>query len=406
MKADTGHPLMGCFCGLVCGRQGLVDGAELVAKHLAQDLSQGFVGREQGGIKGAKAAMLAGFQTTQQRFMQYAQRLSANSAKIWLAAETSALTCLVFGPEGPDSQPCLLVGDVGSDGKALVLRRDGSVSQRLGRCQGQEAAAKTKDALKAFEHGLKGPSISFPPIPGARLPKEKKGFGAHAKEAGLMAHLELCQLDWSSDAMLIMGSKGFWDSFDEQQLRHFDTSRRSCADLAQSLLDASSSRRRTAEDLAVLVMRFPWAMKATPTVQERRRRNKKAKKRKVEEVDDIFAPAQVQEEVESSEESSSSSIPASGVPVKVDLDAEGQEPKAKSKAKAKAKVKAKSKGNGTKKAEKKEDAPEDSQDLQSQAPPGSGAGAGEQLKEQFHAALSKLDDLACVKRQRVMPAEL
>ena len=32
--------------------------------------------------------------------------------------------------------------------------------------------------------------------------------------------------DWSSDAMLIMGSKGFWDSFDEQQLRHFDTSRR------------------------------------------------------------------------------------------------------------------------------------------------------------------------------------
>mmetsp|Transcript_43050 Transcript_43050/g.93582 ORF Transcript_43050/g.93582 Transcript_43050/m.93582 type:complete len:114 (-) Transcript_43050:5-346(-) len=81
-----------------------------------------------------------------------------------------------------------------------------------------------------------------------------------------------------------------------------------------------------------------------------------------------------------------------------------QEPKAKSKAKAK--VKAKSKGNGTKKAEKKEDAPEDSQDLQSQAPPGSGAGAGEQLKEQFHAALSKLDDLACVKRQRVMPAEL
>jgi hypothetical protein len=41
-----------------------------------------------------------------------------------------------------------------------------------------------------------------------------------------------------------------------------------------------------------------------------------------------------------------------------------------------------------------------------EAPPGSGAGAGEQLKEQFHAALSKLDDLACVKRQRVMPAEL
>lgn len=31
--------------------------------------------------------------------------------------------------------------------------------------------------------------------------------------------------DWSSDAMLIMGSKGFWDSFDEQQLRHFDTSK-------------------------------------------------------------------------------------------------------------------------------------------------------------------------------------
>eukprot|EP00435_Cladocopium_sp_Y103_P029891 s2885_g7.t1 len=182
MKADTGHLLMGCFCSLVCGRQGLVDGAELVALHLAQDLSQGFVGREQGGIKGAKAAMLAGFQTTQQRFMQYAQRLSANSAKIWLAAETSALTCLVFGPEGPDSQPCLLVGDVGSDGKALVLRRDGSVSQRLGRCQGQDSAGdKTKDALKAFEHGLKGPSISFPPIPGARLPKEKKGFGAHAK---------------------------------------------------------------------------------------------------------------------------------------------------------------------------------------------------------------------------------
>jgi len=28
---------MGCFCGLVCGRQGLVDGAELVALHLAQD---------------------------------------------------------------------------------------------------------------------------------------------------------------------------------------------------------------------------------------------------------------------------------------------------------------------------------------------------------------------------------
>eukprot|EP00435_Cladocopium_sp_Y103_P006798 s210_g2.t1 len=94
--------------------------------------------------------------------------------------------------------------------------------------------------------------------------------------------------------------------------------------------------------------------------------------------------------------------------------AEEQEPKAKSKAKAKAKgkaqneVKAKSKGaNGTK--AEKEDSPESSQSpVQSQAPPNaSGAGAsGEQLKEQFHVALSKLDDLACVKRQRVMPAEL
>ena len=32
---------MGCFCGLVCGRQGLVDGAELVALHLAQDHGAG-----------------------------------------------------------------------------------------------------------------------------------------------------------------------------------------------------------------------------------------------------------------------------------------------------------------------------------------------------------------------------
>eukprot|EP00913_Durusdinium_trenchii_P016750 g15744.t1 len=202
LKADTGHHLVGCFCGLVLGAHGM-GGADLVAQHLAKDLAQSFTGREQGGTRGAKAATMAGFQSTQQRFMQYAQRLSANSARLWLASECQAYTALVFGPDGPESQPCLVLGDVGFEGRSIVLQQDGIVSHRFG--QGLEAKTEaTRDALKAFEHGLKGPSIHFPPIPGAQLPREKKGFGAHAAKekavheglaAKLAAQLESCHLE-------------------------------------------------------------------------------------------------------------------------------------------------------------------------------------------------------------------
>eukprot|EP00434_Breviolum_minutum_P034138 symbB.v1.2.030205.t1/scaffold3377.1/size107121/5 len=471
MKADTGHTLVGCLGSLVTGHHGM-GGADLIALHLAQDLSQGFVGREQGGVKGAKAAMVAGLQNTQQRFMQYAQRLSANSAKIWLTAETHALMALVFGFEGPEAKPCLLLGDVGSEGRALVLHRDGSISQRIG-YQGRREEGKAQDALKAFKHGLKGPSISFPPIPGAQMLKEKKGFGAHVK-AAVTAQLEVCTLDWT-DATLIMASKSFWECLDETQVAGLVTLSSPCS-LAESLFEAACARRRgrTMEDLAVVVLRFPWVfVKASPTPQEAKgRKTPKTKKRKVEEVDDIFAPAPAQAEVEQEVDSEESSLeeeedlpeprmmaqPKGGLQgatshdenladmapkrgkgetktAKAEkekallnalegysLEAESQTPKsqkpeAEKEAKAKSKAKAKAKGksqNEAKSRAKTSEKPKDSVELapakpaksEEEPPSGKKVLSSSELRDQFHSALLKLDDLACVKRQRVMPAEL
>ncbi|CAE7564143.1 NRT2.5, partial [Symbiodinium pilosum] len=59
-----------------------------------------------------------------------AQRLSDNSAKLWLSAETSACSVLVFGPD-KDGQVQAVFGDAGSGGRGLVVRCDGGIAGRL-----------------------------------------------------------------------------------------------------------------------------------------------------------------------------------------------------------------------------------------------------------------------------------
>ncbi|CAJ1357334.1 unnamed protein product [Effrenium voratum] len=303
LKAEGGQRLVACSAGLVLGRRGM-GGAEFVASNLTKDLQCSFRGRELGGVRGAKAAMLAGFQRTQQGFLQYAQHLSENSARLWLAAETSASMALIFGPD-KDAQPSLLLGDVGSAAQGLVVRKDGSVSSRIcwpGASRDEEKEAK--DSLKVFEHGLKGPSISFPAF---RPTTEPKGFGAHASEkdglaAGLSPRIEQCQLDWQQDAWLLLGSPSLWACLDENKTAQLATTATSPEQLAEDMLKAPT-RRAGFQDFAAAAVRFPWVALGPQVASEARtsRTEGRLKRRKLQEVDDIFAPREQESEASESE---------------------------------------------------------------------------------------------------------
>eukprot|EP00439_Symbiodinium_sp_Y106_P072586 s85_g13.t1 len=264
LKAESGHSLVGCFAGLVTGRHGM-GGAEFVALNLAKDLGTSFQGREQGGRRGAKAAMLAGFQRTQHGFLQYAQRLSDNSAKLWLSAETSACCVLVFGPDKNGTAAAVL-GDAGSGGRGLVVARDGQITSRLGAAGPGGEEKPAQDSLKVFEHGLKGPSINFPAMPGARGPAPK-GFGTHAYSekgglaAGLAVTLDVCQLDWANDALIILASDSFWAIAEEEKAAKSALAAVVAHQSPEQALmqDVQAMRRGAkADDLAVTVLCFTW----------------------------------------------------------------------------------------------------------------------------------------------------
>ncbi|CAE7556832.1 NRT2.5, partial [Symbiodinium microadriaticum] len=324
LKAESGHSLVGCFAGLVTGRHGM-GGAEFVALNLAKDLGTSFQGREQGGRRGAKAAMLAGFQRTQHGFLQYAQRLSDNSAKLWLSAETSACCVLVFGPD-KNGMAAAVLGDAGAGGRGLVVARDGQITSRLGAAGPSGEEKPAQDSLKVFEHGLKGPSINFPSMPGARGPAPK-GFGTHAysekggSAAGLAVTLDVCQLDWANDALIILASESFWAIADEEKAAKSALAAVVAHQSPEQALmqDVQAARRGAkADDLAITVLRFTWvdltdggkaSDEVIPRPAKRRRKNPKA--RVVQEVDDIFAQPgdgegqEVSEEDEEEEEDDS-----------------------------------------------------------------------------------------------------
>lgn len=171
-------------------------------------------------------AVQAGFRQTQHGFVQYAQRLSDNSAILWLAAETAACAAVVFGPDG-DGMPIALLASTGG-GRALVVRRDGTVSGQLGKRPGWELESSSGmggqiDGSKIFEKGLKGPAITFPVIPGygpgAGPKRPRRGFGIPSRNerdggaASLELDVETCMLDWREDCLLVLGSEAIWPSW-------------------------------------------------------------------------------------------------------------------------------------------------------------------------------------------------
>eukprot|EP00930_Biecheleria_cincta_P028937 TRINITY_DN20140_c0_g1_i2.p1 TRINITY_DN20140_c0_g1~~TRINITY_DN20140_c0_g1_i2.p1 ORF type:complete len:898 (-),score=178.83 TRINITY_DN20140_c0_g1_i2:578-3271(-) len=277
LKAETGHAVTACFAGLVTGRRGM-GGAEFVSLNLAKDLATSFQGREQGGERGARAALLAGLQRTQQGFVQYAQRLSENSARLWLSSETSACTALIFAPDS-EGRPLVLFASVGRGGCAKVVRKDGTVSASLGN-QASVAPSKddenvSRDSLKAFKHGLKGPAIKFPDNAWLERRLASRGFTSHASDKKgvviLEPHIEVCQLDWQEDAVLLLGSEALWASLsDEVGLlachalaeaasagRQVDAEKLAAERLIKT---AQNSKSKCApEHLAAGVLRFTWA---------------------------------------------------------------------------------------------------------------------------------------------------
>lgn len=244
LKAHGGQAATAVLAGLAAGRRG-VGASEFVAQHLARDLAACLRGREQPGERGARVALAAALRQMQHGILQYAQRLSENSANIWLSAETTACVALVFAPES-DGRPRALVAVVGG-GRGVVGRRDGSVAVRLGGHSGAgggadaevahagpvgmaslpDEAKGAEDIFKVFEKGLKGPAITFPPIHKMPLAAEAKGFGAHTWSekdggaAGLAFAIHSYALDWQEDALLVLGSDSFWEAFsdDEQVVR-------------------------------------------------------------------------------------------------------------------------------------------------------------------------------------------
>eukprot|EP00931_Biecheleriopsis_adriatica_P037019 TRINITY_DN21253_c0_g1_i1.p1 TRINITY_DN21253_c0_g1~~TRINITY_DN21253_c0_g1_i1.p1 ORF type:complete len:871 (-),score=208.70 TRINITY_DN21253_c0_g1_i1:18-2630(-) len=282
LKAEDGFGVVGSFAGLVTGRHGM-GGAEFVSLHLAKDLATSFQGREQGGSRGAKAALMACFQRTQHGFLQYAQRLSENSARLWLSAETSACSCLIFGPD-QDGRPLVLVAGVGGGGHALVVRRDGTISARLGgkagNAEDDKASKANHDSLKVFERGLKGPAIHFPEMYGSRQPRPR-GFGGQARNdkdgaaAALVPEIHSCQLDWEEDVLMLLGSEALWSAlpFSEEEAAKLalqalegevtpsgTTARAEEVAATRLAQEARGTKQGKAlEDIAAAVLRFSWA---------------------------------------------------------------------------------------------------------------------------------------------------
>jgi len=276
LKVHCGQAAAGAFAGITTGCRGM-GGAEYVALHLPRDVVSHFKGREQCGEKGARTALGAAFRQTQHDVLQYAQRLSDNSAGLWLAAETTACTAFVFGPDA-DGRPHAILTAVGG-GRLLVGCRDGSVAAGLGSVSaGEDGAGRapkrrcTEDSFKVFEKGLKGPPISFPQItPGVQ--PAPKGFGAHnwkekdGATAGLQLEVHSHALDWEEDALLVLGSTAAWEALpeDEEVVRIALQSLREPGEgppaqrAARRLMEATrSAKRKTAEDTAVAVLRLSW----------------------------------------------------------------------------------------------------------------------------------------------------
>jgi len=314
----TGRVCSAAFAGVVSGRRG-ADGAEFVALHLRRHLASCLQGRERRpGEKGAKVGMTAALRQTQTGFLDYARRLDDNSARQWLATETTACVALVFGPEA-DGKARVLLATVGG-GRALVLRRNGSIAARLGgdaapsvgastgssapsvpiptgrtadevwasrrMIEGSKVAEATglansdgpgsKDLLKVVERGLKGPAISFPSIydaSGVEPAKPVRGFGVHAWSekdggaAGLHMELQTHILEWEEDALLLIASERVWEAFRDagdaeaarlvmQSLRG-EHSPDSLQRAAQRVMEARASAR-AGEDSAIAIMRFSW----------------------------------------------------------------------------------------------------------------------------------------------------
>eukprot|EP00928_Gymnodinium_smaydae_P068203 TRINITY_DN5125_c0_g2_i1.p1 TRINITY_DN5125_c0_g2~~TRINITY_DN5125_c0_g2_i1.p1 ORF type:complete len:961 (-),score=189.30 TRINITY_DN5125_c0_g2_i1:83-2965(-) len=229
LRDHAGRSCGGSLLGAVAGLKGS-EGAEFVALHLPRHVASCFHRREQGGERGASAALAAALRQTQQGFIDYARRLSDNSARAWLASETVACVALVFGPEA-DGFARALVGTVGG-GRALVVRRDGSTAEAMlaatGAGEPEALASATgttrgEDASKAFDRskGLKGPAISFPSYYEARGRAHPcgrpRGFGAHAwsqkdgGSAGLEMDLRVLRLNWEEDVALLVASDDVWD---------------------------------------------------------------------------------------------------------------------------------------------------------------------------------------------------
>jgi len=245
VKAHRGQSCMAVFTGLAAGRRG-IQAAEFVSLTLARDIANCLVGREQSGERGAKAAYLAGLRQTQNGVLQYAQRLSENSAAAWLAGETHACSALIFAPEA-DGCPRLLVGIVGG-GSAVVGTRDGKVSKYLGGSSSSSSSpppssslttsADAYDPMKAFDKGVKGPAITFPSnmygttyyyyyssssslksksksssSAAAAVKDKRHGFGGAASSTknGVSSSLGCdvyCErLDWEEDAIVVLMSE-------------------------------------------------------------------------------------------------------------------------------------------------------------------------------------------------------
>eukprot|EP00929_Paragymnodinium_shiwhaense_P080132 TRINITY_DN41771_c0_g1_i1.p1 TRINITY_DN41771_c0_g1~~TRINITY_DN41771_c0_g1_i1.p1 ORF type:complete len:941 (-),score=261.16 TRINITY_DN41771_c0_g1_i1:33-2855(-) len=302
------HACAGALAGIVTGRGG-VGGAEYIALNLPRQLAGCLVSREHAGEKGARKALEIALRQVQHGCLEYARRLGENSAKLWLAAETCACVALAFGPEA-DGLPRLLVATVGA-GSAVLAGRDGRLRRQIGGkaaasggAQGASTAARApperQSALKAFEHGLKGPDIAFPTIRsmyGEAEPVQRRGFGAHAwheregSAAGLEVEFSLLELNWEEDAALVIASDCVWEALrwccknmdaeeaaaslaisELKALSPSNTMAQTSAEdrAAARILDfarsgASRSSSPTFDDAAVAVLRLNWSQLGRPS---------------------------------------------------------------------------------------------------------------------------------------------
>jgi len=284
VKAADGRHLNACFASFASERRS-VGGAEYVALRLARDLESCFTGREAGGEKGAKAALLAAAKQTQQGFLEYAHRLSTNSASLWLSADVAACSALVYGPDS-DGHAKLCITVVGNSG-AVVLSRTGAIKAAFGAAartlqKADEAEVEGEDGslgpskkrkvkadgaevLKAADASLKGPEFTFPIFAPRAGPAT--GFGAQAwqkiggSSAGLQLDVQCHTLDWEDDAVVVLGSGTLWQSLPEpNHIAHLALGAWDAgSDASSKLLHAARSSKRWGEDCATVVLRLPWS---------------------------------------------------------------------------------------------------------------------------------------------------